>query len=214
MKRFKYPDKIEIGIDEAGRGCMAGPVYAAAVIWPTDPELDSFMIKDSKKISKKKREIIAPYIETHAVAFGVGSCSAEEIDKHNILEATYMAMHRAVDNLLDTKKETNKDILLVDGKWFKPYWNKEGTVIEHECIEKGDAHFTSIAAASILAKVYHDRHIKKICTEFPQYSELYQWEKNMCYGTAVHMNAIRENGITEFHRKTCGICARSKMLHI
>ena len=213
MKRFKYEHKIEIGIDEAGRGCMAGPVYAAAVIWPRDANIDSSMIKDSKKISKKKRELIVSYIEENAIAFGVGSCSAEEIARNNILQATYKAMHRAIDKLYESISVQNDHLLLVDGKWFKPYWGTD-SLIEHECVTKGDATYINIAAASILAKVYHDRHIKKICEIHPEFSKLYQWDKNMCYGTATHMNAIREHGITKFHRRTFGICSQAPLLDV
>ena len=208
MLLYKNSNNFEICIDEAGRGCMAGPVYAAAVIWPNHSGVDSSMIKDSKKISAKKREIVAAYIEKTAVAYGIGYASAEEIDKFNILEATYMAMHRAVSQIENERDLSKLHTLLVDGKWFKPYWLKSGNVLEHTCIVKGDSTYTGIAAASILAKVNHDRHIKRLCREYPQYT-LYNWEKNMCYGTKSHMQAIKENGISHLHRKTFGICAHS-----
>ena len=210
MLLFKNQNTFEICIDEAGRGCMAGPVYAAAVIWPSKSCIDSSMIRDSKKISAKKRELVASYIEKKAIAFGVGYATAKEIDTYNILEATYMAMHRAISKI-EENRNISSHSLLVDGKWFKPFWTSGGTLLEHTCVVKGDATYTGIAAASILAKVYHDRYIKKICKEYPQYT-LYHWEKNMCYGTAEHMKAIKENGISHLHRKTFGICATSPLL--
>lgn len=212
MQLYKQKDKFEICIDEAGRGCMAGPVYAAAVIWSKDYSIDSSLIKDSKKLSAKKREIMAPYIKQHAIAFGIGQASAEEIDKLNILEATYLAMHRAISAIEETRDITQNHTLLVDGKWFKPYWLKSNDVLEHDCVTKGDSIYTGIAAASILAKVHHDRHIKKVCYDNPKYACLYNWDNNMCYGTAHHMNAIRENGITKLHRKSFGICATSELI--
>lgn len=208
----KYHDKHEICIDEAGRGCLAGPVFAAAVIWPRDSSIDSSMIKDSKKLSHKKRELVAPYIEKHAIAYGIGSASAEEIDKINILQGTYLAMHRAIREVEKKISIQENHILLVDGKYFKPYWLESNDFIEHECITKGDSTYIGIAAASILAKVYHDRFIRKLCSENPQYQFLYRWENNMCYGTKTHIDAIRENGICSLHRKTFGICKSSKLV--
>lgn len=208
MLPYKNKQKIEICIDEAGRGCMAGPVYASAVVWC--PTVDSNGIKDSKKLSKKRRIEKEQFIRENAIAYGIGSSSAEEIDKHNILEATYIAMHRAVDEVIKKLKLKEKDydntVLLVDGKWFKPYWTEYGW-IEHECIVKGDDTYIGIAAASILAKVNHDKHIEGICKEFSDDVAVYKWEKNMCYGTAEHINAIKTYGISKFHRKTFGICA-------
>lgn len=208
MLPYKNKQKIEICIDEAGRGCMAGPVYASAVVW--SPTVDSTGIRDSKKLSKKKRKEKEQFIRENSIAYGIGSSSAAEIDKYNILEATYIAMHRAVDEVIKKlnlkEKDYDRTVLLVDGKWFKPYWTEYGW-IEHECIIKGDDTYIGIAAASILAKVNHDKHIENICKQFPNDVAVYKWEKNMCYGTAEHINAIKENGISQFHRKTFGICA-------
>ena len=199
---------IEIGIDEAGRGPMAGPVVAAAVIW--DPSIPSKDIKDSKKLSKKKRELMYEYIKENAVAYGIGSSSSQEIDKYNILQSTYTAMHRAVQqieekiSLNDTKYK-----IIVDGTSFRPYYNNENELLEHFCVEKGDSKFVHIAAASILAKVEHDKFFIELCNT--KNVSHYGWEKNMGYGTKQHREAIEKYGITQYHRKTFGICATKEV---
>lgn len=178
--------KIEAGCDEAGRGCLAGPVVAAAVILPKNFKND--ILTDSKILSEKKRELLRPIIEKEAIAWGVGIVSPEEIDEINILNASFLAMHRALDKL---KKTPN--LLLIDGNRFNKY-NKT----EHVCIVKGDGKYLPIAAASILAKTYRDDIMKAYHAEFP----VYDWNKNKGYPTKVHRQAIRDFGTTNYHRKS------------
>lgn len=186
LKNFKYKDKLEAGTDEAGRGCLAGPVFAAAVILPKNfrcPLLD-----DSKKISEKMREELRPIIEKKAIAWAVGIVSHEEIDEINILNASFLAMHRSIEQL-----GTTPELILVDGNRFNPF--KE---IDHECIIKGDGIYKSIAAASVLAKTYRDDYMKKIHAEFP----FYDWNKNNGYPTKKHRDCIRKHGVSAHHRKS------------
>jgi ribonuclease HII len=176
----------EAGLDEAGRGCYAGPVFAAAVILPAD--FHHPLLNDSKQVSEKNRELLRPIIEQEAIAFAVASASVEEIDSINILQASYLAMHRAIAAL---KKKP--EFLLIDGNRFKPY-----PKIQHTCVIKGDGKFASIAAASILAKTYRDEYMYRIHEEFPQY----QWNRNKGYGTATHRKALEVHGLTPHHRKS------------
>ena len=202
MQTYYEEDLLEAGIDEVARGCLAGPVYTAAVVWPK--ELDESenhpILRDSKQLSARRRLILKDYIEETALDFSVASGSNDEIDKHNILQCTFNTMHKAIDNL-----NIDVDFILVDGTNFKPYYTKNQDLIPHKCFIKGDSKFAAISAASILAKVYHDQFIEKLCDENPDF-EKYGWRNNMCYGTAEHINAIRENGITPYHRKTFGLC--------
>ena len=193
---------IEAGVDEVARGCLAGPVYAAAVIWPKelDDSIQHPRLKDSKKLSKKRREYLKDYIEETAIDFSVAFVNNEEIDKINILEASQLAMRKAIANL-----NVEPESLLIDGNYFKPYVNDEGNIIQHECFVKGDDKFQSISAASILAKVYHDEYIEKLVEEEPELEE-YGWLTNMCYGTKRHIETIKNKGLTKYHRKTFGIC--------
>jgi len=184
LKSFYKKGLIEAGCDEAGRGCLAGPVYAAAVILP--PDYKNKTLNDSKKITEKKREILRVEIEKEAIAYGVGIVDHLEIDKINILNASFLAMHRSVD-LLKTKPE----LLLIDGNRFNPYPN-----IPHECIIKGDAKFLSIAAASILAKTCRDDFMFAAHEKHPEYA----WNKNKGYPTKAHRTAIKEFGPTDIHR--------------
>lgn len=186
LKSYYEKNKIEAGCDEAGRGCLAGSVYAAAVILPED--FKNEMLNDSKQISEKNRDTLRKIIEKEAIAWAVGVVNNTEIDKINILNASILAMHRAIDRLSKSPK-----LLLIDGNKFKPYKN-----IEHECVIKGDGKYASIAAASILAKTYRDDYMKKLALEFPQY----QWDKNKAYPTKFHKDAIKEFGICEYHRKS------------
>ena len=176
----------EAGLDEAGRGCYAGPVFAAAVILPVD--FHHPLLNDSKQVSEKNRELLRPIIEKEAIAFAVASASVDEIDSINILQASYLAMHRAIAAL--NKKP---EFLLIDGNRFKPY-----PKIQHTCVIKGDGKFASIAAASILAKTYRDEYMHRIHEEFPQY----QWNRNKGYGTATHRKALEVHGLTPHHRKS------------
>ena len=186
LKSYYKKNTIEAGCDEAGRGCLAGPVYAAAVILP--PDYKNKTLNDSKQISEKKREILRIEIEKEAIAFGVGIVDHIEIDEINILNASFLAMHRAVDQL-----NTTPELLLIDGNRFNPYPN-----INHECIIKGDAKFLSIAAASILAKTYRDDFMFAAHEKHPEYA----WNKNKGYPTKAHRAAIAKNGVTDIHRMT------------
>ncbi|MCB0409217.1 MAG: ribonuclease HII [Flavobacteriales bacterium] len=177
---------IEAGCDEAGRGCLAGPVYAAAVILPKNYKNKT--LNDSKQLSEKKRLILRQEIEKDAIAYALGIVDNYEIDKINILNASFLAMHRAIENL--SKKP---ELLLIDGNRFKPYPS-----IPHECIIKGDGKFLSIAAASILAKTYRDEFMEEYHNKYP----VYNWNKNKGYPTKVHRDAIKAHGSTEIHRKS------------
>ena len=204
-------DKLEAGVDEVARGCLAGPVFAAAVIWPRDLELEignenTMVLKDSKKLSRTQRNNLREYIEAYAIDYAVASVNNQEIDSINIRNASFLAMHRAIAGL-----NVEPDLLLVDGNAFKPYLTPGSRdVIEHKCIVSGDDKYQSIAAASILAKVYHDNYIDALLEEKPQL-KIYEWDRNMCYGTKGHLDAIRENGISEYHRKTFGLCKTAKL---
>lgn len=184
---LKYREnQIEAGCDEAGRGCLAGPVVAAAVILPDTFKND--LLNDSKKLSEAKRNALRPVIEKEALAFAVAFVHPKEIDKINILNASFLAMHRAVDQL-----KMKPEFLLIDGNRFNPYPN-----IPHECIIKGDGKYLSIAAASILAKTYRDEYMETIDQEFP----VYDWKKNKGYPTKKHRQAIKESGDCSYHRQS------------
>lgn len=207
----KYYDNdnkiIEIGIDEAGRGPMLGRVYAAAVILPKDDSFQHNLMKDSKRFtSEKKIKEVADYIKKNAIAWSVGYSDEIEIDEINIRNATYNSMHRALKNILDDKQY----LILVDGNDFKPYTkydNELGLIqIPHTCITGGDNKYTSIAAASILAKVARDEYIEKLCSDNPELEIRYNILKNKGYGTKIHLDGINTYGITKYHRKTFGIC--------
>ncbi len=186
LKKYYLENTIEAGTDEAGRGCLAGPVVAAAVILPADFEHP--LLNDSKQLSEKQRELLRPIIEEKALAFGVAFISEEIIDEINILQASILGMHKSIEKLGITPAH-----IIVDGNKFKPYKN-----IQHTTVIKGDAKFMSIAAASVLAKTYRDEFMQNIDLEFPNYA----WKKNKGYPTKQHRNAIREFGVTKYHRKT------------
>lgn len=187
MLKLRYQKKLlEAGCDEAGRGCLAGPVFAASVILPLDFEHPD--LNDSKQLSENKRDELRLFIEKHALSFAVASCSAAEIDEINILKASFLAMHRAID-LLTQRPE----LLLIDGNRFTTYQD-----IPHHCIIKGDSKFQSIAAASILAKTYRDEYMLQIAEDFPAY----RWERNKGYPTKAHRDAIAKHGSTQHHRMT------------
>jgi ribonuclease HII len=177
---------LECGTDEAGRGCLAGPVTAAAVILPEN--FKNQTLNDSKQLSEKKRELLKPIIETDAFCFGVAHVFQEDIDTINILNASILAMHKAIDGLSNIP-----EFIIVDGNKFKPYKN-----IPFETIVKGDGKYLSIAAASILAKTYRDAYMNSIHKEYP----MYQWNQNKGYPTKAHRDAIRKYGITKYHRKS------------
>jgi ribonuclease HII len=186
LKSFYQKNTIEAGIDEAGRGCYAGPVFAAAVILPKNYK--NKRLNDSKKISASLRDELRLEIERDALSFWVASVDHDEIDQINILQATYKAMHKAIAGL-----NAIPDLLLIDGNRFKKHAS-----IPHVCVVKGDATFLSIAAASILAKTYRDEYMKNIHEEFP----FYGWNKNKGYGTAEHRKAIEKHGLCQYHRKS------------
>ena len=191
-----YEGKVEAGCDEAGRGCLAGSVYAAAVILPDDYQNE--LLNDSKQLTEKRRYELRSIIERDAVAWAVGIVTPEEIDKINILNASILAMHRALDQL-----KVCPEAIIVDGNRFKPYFRGEGQevrgeIIPHTTIVKGDGKYLSIAAASILAKTYRDDYMNRLAEEFPQYD----WLSNKGYPTKKHRDAIRQYGITPYHRKS------------
>lgn len=183
---FLHENLTEAGCDEAGRGCLSGPVVAAAVILPRDFEHE--WLNDSKQVSEAKRKILRPIIEEKAIAWGVGMVHEQEIDEINILKASFLAMHRAVDQLF-----VRPDFLLIDGNRFTTY-----PAIPHECIIKGDSKYLNIAAASILAKTYRDDFMDRLHEEFP----MYDWSQNKGYPTKKHRDAIREFGSCKYHRQT------------
>ena len=186
LKNFMNADLVEAGCDEAGRGPLAGPVYAAAVILPKD--FYHPLLNDSKKMTEKAREQLRPIIEQEAIAWAVEEVSAEEIDTINILNASITGMQRAVRRL-----GIKPEFLLIDGNRFKPFDD-----YRYQCVVKGDATYASIAAASVLAKTYRDEHMRRLAQEFPQYG----WERNMGYPTKEHVQAIIEHGYTPHHRKS------------
>ena len=203
LKYFEKKNLIEVGVDEAGRGCLAGPVYAAAVILPDKFPDDKYkQIKDSKKLSEKKREELFEYITRNVKDYSIAQLSAQEIDKINILQASFNAMHNAIDGLAIIP-----DHLLIDGNRFKPYQSIEkDDFIEHTCIKSGDNKYIAIAAASILAKVSRDRYMKLLCKKDQTLDTKYGWIKNKAYATKQHRDGIQRHGLTEYHRKTFGIC--------
>ncbi len=189
------PNLIEAGCDEAGRGCLAGPVFAAAVILPKNYKNEH--LNDSKKLSERWREELRIIIEKEALSWAVAKVEAPEIDEINILNASYLAMHRALDQLSQTP-----ELLLIDGNRFKAYKN-----IKHHCIVKGDGKYASIAAASILAKTYRDEYMLSIDKDFPQYL----WKKNKGYPTKEHRSAIAKFGQCVHHRMTFNVSEQLKM---
>ena len=184
LKNCYFEGKIEAGCDEAGRGCLAGSVYAAAVIFPADYQNEE--LNDSKQLTDKKRHQLRDIIERDALAWAVGVVTPEEIDKINILNASFLAMHRALDQL-----KVRPEAIIVDGNRFKKYGE-----VPHVCIVKGDAKYLSIAAASILAKTYRDDYMDGLAEEYPQYD----WKSNKGYPTKKHREAIRQYGVTPYHR--------------
>ncbi len=185
LKNFhSYID--EIGTDEAGRGCLAGPVTAAALILPKN--FENATLNDSKLLSEKKREVLRPIIENSSVCFAVAHILPQKIDEINILNASILGMHKAIEKL-----EIDPKFIIVDGNRFKPYGDTP-----FECIIKGDSKYMSIAAASVLAKTYRDRYMEELHEKYP----MYNWKKNKGYPTKEHRDAIRKYGLTEHHRKS------------
>ncbi|AOW20547.1 ribonuclease HII [Urechidicola croceus] len=187
MLKLKFQDKlIEAGTDEAGRGCLSGPVVAAAVILPK--KFKHPLLNDSKQLTEKQRIILRPFIEQYALSWSVSYVFQEKIDEINILQSSILAMHKSIDSL-----DISPEFIIVDGNKFNNYKD-----IPHETIVKGDAKYMSIAAASVLAKTYRDDYMEKIHLEFPKYN----WKQNKGYPTKQHREAIREFGITQYHRKS------------
>ena len=180
---------LEAGLDEAGRGCYAGPVFAAAVILPK--EFHHPLLNDSKQLKEKERNLLRPIIEKESIAYAVAAIDNDEIDQINILQASYKAMHLSLDKL-----NILPELLLVDGNRFRPY-----NTLPHQCIIKGDGKYASIAAASILAKTYRDEYMMELHKQFPQYG----WNKNKGYGTVIHRNTIAQHGLCKFHRRSFNI---------
>jgi len=199
LKGFYAENSLEAGIDEAGRGPLFGRVYVgAAILHPTD--FDHSLMRDSKKLSHRKRLQAYDYIKENAIDCAVYYYDEKVIDDMNIFNATYGAMHKALDKL-----QVRPEIILVDGSHFIPY-SFEGNEVSHVCIEKGDDTYSSIAAASILAKVERDKYIEDLCDKYENLNEFYGLASNKGYGTAKHIEGIKQHGISKWHRKTFGIC--------
>ena len=196
MLQLKYSDKIEVGCDEAGRGSLAGPVVAAAVLLPEN--FSNKILNDSKQLSKKKREQLEIIIKKEAISFGIGIVSPQEIDKINILNASFLAMHRATDKI-----KGKYELLLIDGNRFNKYKK-----VPHQCIVKGDEKFMSISAASVLAKTARDLIMKGLSKEYPEYG----WENNQGYPTKKHRIAIKKLGANIHHRKSFRLLANQTVL--
>jgi len=186
LETFLHPGVIEAGCDEAGRGCLAGPVFAAAVILP--PDFRNELLNDSKQLTEKNRYLLREVIEAEAIAWAVGQYDNTEIDEVNILNASIFSMHRALGQL-----KIRPQHILVDGNRFKPYQD-----IPHTCVVKGDGKYLSIAAASVLAKTYRDDFMLDLHKKYP----VYAWDRNKGYPTKVHREAIKQHGITPYHRKS------------
>ena len=195
LKSHYYQGKVEAGCDEAGRGCLAGSVFAAAVILPDNYQNET--LNDSKQLTEKRRYELRAQIEQDAIAWAIGIVTPEEIDKINILNASILAMHRALDQL-----KVRPEAVIVDGNRFKPYQELPFTTIV-----KGDGKYLSIAAASILAKTYRDDYMNVLAEKYP----LYDWQKNKGYPTKAHRAAIREHGITPFHRKSYNLLGTEEL---
>lgn len=198
LAAFHFPDRVEAGCDEAGRGCLAGPVYAAAVILPKD--FYHPLLNDSKLMTEPQRELLREVIEQQALVWAVGVVDAAEIDRINILKASFLAMHRALDQL-----HLRPDFILVDGNRFTSYPNTS-----HLCVIKGDGKYASIAAASVLAKTYRDAALRQMHQEWPQYD----WHTNKGYPTLAHRAAIRQHGLTPYHRRSFQLLPQEEQLDL
>ena len=200
MKPYYLENTLEVGLDEAGRGPLFGRVYVGAVVIPPDDTFQQPFIKDSKKLSERKRLMAYDFIKENAIDYTTFYYDEKIVDEKNIFNATYDAMHRAIDNLL-----VKPEHILVDGCYFPVYTN-ENKIIPYTCVESGDNKYLSIAAASIMAKVERDKYIYDLCEKNTNLVEHYGINNNKGYGTAEHLNGIKEHGITQWHRKTFGLC--------
>lgn len=198
LQPFLDKYKTEAGLDEAGRGCYAGPVFAAAVILPKD--FHHPLLNDSKQLNEKTRDLLRPVIEKESIAFAVASVCNNDIDRINILQASFKAMHLSIAQLSLLPEQ-----LLIDGNRFKPYEQ-----LPHHCIVKGDGIYTSIAAASVLAKTYRDEYMQQLHQEY----NCYGWNNNKGYGTLEHRKAIEQNGLCQYHRKSFNILPAQRQLEI
>ena len=205
LKKYHTENILEVGIDEAGRGCLFGPVCIGAVILKDSDDPLMNEIKDSKKISEKKRNKLYDFIKNNSIAYSVQFMNHEEIDKDNILQTTLNGMHKCLDEI---DEKVNIENILVDGNHFPPYFSiKQDKFLKHNCIINGDNEYLNIAAASILAKVSRDNYIKDLCENNEIYNK-YHLAKNKGYGTKQHLDAIKEFGITDLHRKTFAPCKK------
>ena len=200
MKNY-YKNCMEVGLDEVARGTLLGRVYTAGVVWNNDfdeeiDNMENFKITDSKKLSKKKREETYDYIIDNVIDWNVSYMNEKQVDDKNILKATLESFHNCIDGL-----SVDVENIIVDGTQFIPYNN-----ISHTCVTKGDNKYYSIAAASIIAKVTHDKYIENLCEKYPELDEKYDLLNNMGYGTKNHIEGIKKYGLSRFHRRTFGIC--------
>ena len=203
LKKYRNENVLEVGLDEAGRGCLFGPVCIAAVILKDSDDPLVNEIKDSKKLSEKKRNILYDFIKNNSISYSIQFMNHEEIDKDNILQTTLNGMHKCLDEI---DEKINIENILVDGNHFIPYFSvKQDKFLNHVCIIKGDNEYLNIAAASILAKDSRDNYIKDLCEKNEIYNK-YNLAKNKGYGTKQHLDAIKEFGITDLHRKTFAPC--------
>tara|TARA_Y100000591_G_scaffold321800_1_gene337291 strand:- start:74 stop:700 length:627 start_codon:yes stop_codon:yes gene_type:complete len=208
MNFYFNKNTLEVGLDEAGRGPLFGRVYVAAVILPQE-DINHDIIRDSKKLSERKRLMVYDYIKDYAIDWVVHYKDEKYIDKHNIFKANYDAMHEAIDKLL-----VKPEHILVDGNYFKHYSDKDGNYISHTTVVKGDDKYTSIAAASILAKVDRDKYIYKLCEDYPKLDEYYSIKSNKGYGAKKHIEGIKRHGVTKWHRKSFGLCQSATLVNI
>ena len=214
---YSHNDTIEIGVDEVGRGPMFGRVYSAAVVLPKDNTFRHDLMKDSKKFhSKKLITETADYIKKNCISYSISFEDEKSIDKNNIKNATHIAMHNSIKNIKNYK---DNSLILVDGKDFKTitYMDDNDEIIKEipsVCIIGGDNKYSAIAAASILAKVARDNYIYDLCKEHPKLDEYYELSKNKGYGTSKHLSGIKQYGITEWHRKSFGICKEATIINI
>lgn len=204
LQSHYYEGLVEAGCDEAGRGCLAGAVFAAAVILP--PDYQNEQLNDSKQLTERRRYLLRTEVERDALAWAVGVVEPEEIDRINILNASILAMHRALDQL-----SVRPEAVIVDGNRFKPYsppaGEGRGAALPHTCIVKGDGKYLAIAAASILAKTYRDDYMNRLAEEFPQYD----WLSNKGYPTRRHREAIRRHGVTPYHRRSYNLLGAGEL---
>ena len=210
LKQYQDKDQLEVGLDEAGRGCLFGPVCVAGVIWLDEDPESCIEIRDSKKCTEKHRIKSYDTIIEHSKAYSIQMVDIDTIDKENILQSSLKGMHLCLDEI---SKDNTIDKILVDGNHFHTYYSKEqDDFLDHECIIKGDNTYKSIAAASILAKTYRDNYILQLVEEYPELKK-YDIHNNKGYGTKKHMDAIQEYGITQWHRKSFSPC-KDKQLNL